>query len=382
MDKFQVLTDIYFGEDSLARLADIPYKKVFIVADPFVVSGDLIRHILKPLKRGGIEHILFTDVMPDPPIEAVRHGVSCFRAADCECMIAVGGGSALDLAKAVRKVAAHMAPDKKFYLIAIPTTSGTGSEVTSFSIITNQQTQVKETLISDDMTPDEAILDAILVKSVPPSITADTGMDVLTHAIEAYVSTKHNEFSSALAEKAIEITGQFLFRSYSNSNDTHARHKMHVAATIAGLAFNSASLGLNHGMAHQLGAHFHVPHGRANAILLPFVIEYNTGITNITRNSEVYAPYAERYCTIARLLGLHGANQVMTVHSLCNYLRFCSEEMGIPTRLRDVLTGVTKEQYEAQCDDMAHAALEDSCTDTNPRMPSKPELVELFKKLW
>ena len=382
MDKFQVLTDIYFGEDSLARLADIPYKKVFIVADPFVVSGDLIRHILKPLKRGGIEHILFTDVMPDPPIEAVRHGVSCFRAADCECMIAVGGGSALDLAKAVRKVAAHMAPDKKFYLIAIPTTSGTGSEVTSFSIITNQQTQVKETLISDDMTPDEAILDAVLVKSVPPSITADTGMDVLTHAIEAYVSTKHNEFSSALAEKAIEITGQFLFRSYSNSNDTHARHKMHVAATIAGLAFNSASLGLNHGMAHQLGAHFHVPHGRANAILLPFVIEYNTGITNITRNSEVYAPCAERYCTIARLLGLHGANQVMTVHSLCNYLRFCSEEMGIPTRLRDVLTNVTQAQYESQCEDMAHAALEDSCTDTNPRMPSKPELVELFKKLW
>ena len=382
MDKFQVLTDIYFGDDSLARLAEIPYKKVFIIADPFVVQGDLIRHILKPLRRGGIEHQLFTDVMPDPPIEAVRYGVSCFNASGCECIIAIGGGSALDLAKAVRKVAAHMAPDKKIYLIAIPTTSGTGSEVTSFSIITNTQTQVKETLISDDMTPDEAILDAVLVKSVPASITADTGMDVLTHAIEAYVSTKHNEFSSALAEKAIEITGQYLFRSYSNNNDTHARHKMHVAATIAGLAFNSASLGLNHGMAHQLGAHFHVPHGRANAILLPFVIEYNTGVSNLTRNSEVYAPCAERYCTIARLLGLHGANQVMTVHSLCNYLRFCSQEMGIPARLRDVLTNVTREQYEAQCEDMAYAALEDSCTDTNPRVPSKPELVELFKKLW
>ena len=382
MDKFQVLTDIYFGDDSLARLAEIPYKKVFIIADPFVVQGDLIRHILKPLRRGGIEHQLFTDVMPDPPIEAVRYGVSCFNASGCECIIAIGGGSALDLAKAVRKVAAHMAPDKKIYLIAIPTTSGTGSEVTSFSIITNTQTQVKETLISDDMTPDEAILDAVLVKSVPASITADTGMDVLTHAIEAYVSTKHNEFSSALAEKAIEITGQYLFRSYSNNNDTHARHKMHVAATIAGLAFNSASLGLNHGMAHQLGAHFHVPHGRANAILLPFVIEYNTGVSNLTRNSEVYAPCAERYCTIARLLGLHGANLVMTVHSLCNYLRFCSEEMGIPGRLRDALPNVTKEQYEAQCEDMAYAALEDSCTDTNPRVPSKPELVELFKKLW
>ena len=121
MDKFQVLTDIYFGDDSLARLAEIPYKKVFIIADPFVVQGDLIRHILKPLRRGGIEHQLFTDVMPDPPIEAVRYGVSCFNASGCECIIAIGGGSALDLAKAVRKVAAHMAPDKKIYLIAIPT---------------------------------------------------------------------------------------------------------------------------------------------------------------------------------------------------------------------------------------------------------------------
>ena len=303
-------------------------------------------------------------------------------ASGCDCIITVGGGSALDTAKSVRKIAAHMAPERKFYLIAIPTTSGTGSEVTSFSIITNAQTQVKQTLISEDMTPNEAVLDAILVKSVPASITADTGLDVLTHAIEAYVSTKHNEFSSALAEKAIEMTGQFLFRSYSNAQDTHARNKMHVAACIAGLAFNSASLGLNHGMAHQLGAHFHVPHGRANAILLPIVIEYNTGITGVTRQSEVVLPCVERYCNIARLLGLHGSNEVMTIHSLCNYLRFCANEMKIPSHLHEILPKITLAEYEAAIPEMADHALEDSCTATNPRTPSKAEVEELFRKLW
>lgn len=382
MEEFRVLTDIYFGENALERLSKIPYKKVFIIADPFVVSGDLIRYIRRPLEKAGIEYELFTDVVPDPPIEKVTAGVKAFLASGCDCIVTVGGGSALDTAKSVRKIAAHMAPERKFYLIAIPTTSGTGSEVTSFSIITNAQTQVKQTLISEDMTPNEAVLDAILVKSVPASVTADTGLDVLTHAIEAYVSTKHNEFSSALAEKAIEITGQFLFRSYSNAQDTHARNKMHVAACIAGLAFNSASLGLNHGMAHQLGAHFHVPHGRANAILLPIVIEYNTGITGVTRQSEVVLPCVERYCNIARLLGLHGSNEVMTIHSLCNYLRFCANEMKIPSHLHEILPKVTLAEYEAAIPEMADHALEDSCTATNPRTPSKAEVEELFRKLW
>lgn len=382
VERFRILTDIYFGDNALEHLSKLGCKKVFIVSDPFVVQSGMIRSVTKPLELGGIGYVTYTDVVPDPPMEAVVSGVTVFARSGCDCIIGLGGGSALDLAKSIRKIAQSMRTEPHLRLIAIPTTSGTGSEVTSFSVITDTADKVKVPMISDDMTPDEAILDALLVRSVPANVTADTGMDVITHAVEAYVSTKHNEFSSALAEKAIEISGQFLYRSFANNGDDHARKKMHVAATLAGLAFNSASLGLNHGMAHQLGAHFHVPHGRANAMLLPLVIEYNTGVTSSTRNREVFDPCVERYCNVAHLLGLHSINQVMTIHSLCNYLRFMASDMNIPKHLSDVLKNVTKEQYEAQLDDMSNAALDDSCTATNPRVPTKSEVIEIYKKLW
>ena len=212
-------------------------------------------------------------------------------------------------------------------------------------------------------------------------------MDVLTHAIEAYVSTKHNDFSGALAEKAVEICGQYLFRSFADSNDTHARAKMHTAATLAGLAFNSASLGLNHGMAHQLGAHFHIPHGRANAMLLPLVTEYNAGISAFTRNSdlrnnlEAPSPVVERYCNIANMLGLSSFNEVMTVHSLCNYLKYMAESMGITQHLSEILK-ISREEYETHIESMTEAALKDACTETNPRRPSRADVSELYRKLW
>ncbi|MEA4911357.1 MAG: 1-propanol dehydrogenase PduQ [Oscillospiraceae bacterium] len=381
MNKFEVLTDIYFGEDALQRLREIECKKVFIITDPFVVDSGLIRHIKKPLEAGGISYELFTDVVPDPPIEKVAEGVKAFIASGCDGIIGVGGGSALDLSKAVRKMSQQVNAELHPRLIAIPTTSGTGSEVTSFAVITDPETKTKIPLVSDDMTPDEAILDETLVMSVPAGVTADTGMDVLTHAIEAYVSTKTNEFSGALAEKAADICGQFLYRSYADNTDIHARRKMHIAACLAGLAFNTASLGLNHGMAHQLGAHFHIAHGRANAILLPTVIEYNSGITNISRDRDMKAGCVFRYCNIATTLGLHGTNEVMTIHSLCNYLRFMADDMNIPMHLSEFLK-ITKEQYEAELDSMADAALNDSCTETNPRVPTKAEVVELYRKIW
>ncbi|MEA5050025.1 MAG: 1-propanol dehydrogenase PduQ [Oscillospiraceae bacterium] len=381
MNKFEVLTDIYFGDDALQRLSAIPYKRVFIVTDPFVVQSGLIRHIKKPLDQAGIAYELFTDVVPDPPIEKVAEGVKQFIASNCDCIIGVGGGSALDLSKAVRKMSEQVNKELHPYLIAIPTTSGTGSEVTSFAVITDPETKTKIPLVSDDMTPDEAILDEVLVMSVPASVTADTGMDVLTHAIEAYVSTKTNEFSGALAEKAVDICGQFLYRSYADNTDSHARRKMHIAACLAGLAFNTANLGLNHGMAHQLGAHFHIAHGRANAILLPTIIEYNSGITSETRDRDVKAACVFRYCNIATTLGLHGSNEVMTIHSLCNYLRFMANDMKIPMHLSEFVK-VTKEEYESQLDAMADAALNDSCTEANPRVPTKAEVIELYKKIW
>ncbi len=381
MKKFEVVTDIYFGENALDRLKKLEYKNVFIISDPFVVQSGLIKHVTRPLDQAEIKYQLYTDVVADPTVEKVISGITAVLKAEPECLIAVGGGSAMDLAKSIRKIAGQIDANFSPCLIAIPTTSGTGSEVTSFSVITDTQNHRKIPLASRDMTPDEAILDEVLVKSVPAGVTADTGMDVLTHAIEAYVSTNNNEFSGALAEKAVEICGQFLYRSYSDNNDSHARRKMHIAACLAGLAFNSASLGLNHGMAHQLGAVFHIPHGRANAILLPTVIEYNSNINSLSHSKETYDKCVRKYCNIARMLGLHSINEIMTLHSLCNYVRLMAEEMCIPMHLSQLLD-ISKEEYESYLPQMAEGAINDGCTATNPRIPTKDEVIELYKKIW
>jgi alcohol dehydrogenase class IV len=296
-------------------------------------------------------------------------------------IVAVGGGSAIDLAKAVKKFATQMDTALSLRMIAIPTTSGTGSEVTSFAVISDPQNDRKYPLSADDMLPDEAILDEVLVKSVPASVTADTGMDVMTHAIEAYVSVNNNEFSGALAEKSDEICGQFLLRSYASCEDSHARRKMHIASCLAGLAFNSASLGLTHGMAHQLGAKFHIPHGRANAILLPTIIQYNSNIGKTSRSRSDYHPCVRKYCNVARILGVSNLNEITTVHALVAYLRFMNSEMGIPASIRD-LGIVSAADYFAEINDMAAAALADACTATNPRVPTFEDVVELYKKIW
>ena len=274
MKEFHIGTEIYFGESALDRLSQLDFESVIILADPFVVTSGLAEHVTKRLDGAGIRYALFTDIVPDPPVDKVIAGVAAVLKGHYPCIIAVGGGSAIDTAKAVRKFAGQIEEGYTPRLIAIPTTSGTGSEVTSFAVITNPAEGRKYPLRGDDMLPEEAILDEVLVKSVPAAITADTGMDVMTHAIEAYVSTNNNEFSGALAEKSVEICGQFLIRSWADNNDSHARRKMHIAACLAGIAFNSASLGLVHGMAHQLGAHLHIPHGRSFALLLPALIEY------------------------------------------------------------------------------------------------------------
>ena len=298
-------------------------------------------------------------------------------------VVGVGGGSAIDTAKAIRIFAGKMTEGYAPHLIAIPTTSGTGSEVTSFAVIADPAAGRKYPLVSESLTPDEAILDEELVKSVPASVTADTGMDVLTHALEAYVSINNNEFSGALAEKAVEIIGQFLYRSYSSNQDTHARRKMHIASCLAGLAFNSASLGLNHGMAHQLGARFHIPHGRANAILLPHIVEYNTGIGPVSRSQGEYPACVRKYCNMARILGVSNLNEVTTVRSLISYIHFLNEEMNIPKSVSAATAGkITQEQYEAAIESMAEAALADGCTATNPRKPLKEEVMEIYRRIW
>lgn len=381
MKEFEVLTKIYFGPSSLDRLAELELRRAMLFADPYVVTSGLVRLVTSRLDKAQITYTIYDDIVPDPPVEKVIKGVSALVSEHPECMIAVGGGSAIDLAKAVRKFAEQVEPDYRPQLIAIPTTSGTGSEVTSFSVISDPEQNKKFPLSSPDMIPDSAILDADLVKSVPAVITADTGLDVLTHAIEAYVSINNNEFSGALAEKAVEICGQFLVRSYLDNNDTHARQKMHVASCLAGLAFNSASLGLNHGMAHQLGANFHIPHGRANAILLPHIIEYNSEIDRNSRSREHYAKCVRKYCNFARILGLNNLNEITTIRALVSYIQFLMKEMNIPLRVSEI-GSISENEYMAKIEEMADAALSDACTATNPRVPRREEVIELYRSIW
>ncbi len=381
MKEFEVNTKIYFGENALDRLKDLNCRKIMVIADPFVVSGGLINQITARLDEVNADYEIYHDVVPDPPVEKVISGVTTALKFNPDCIVAVGGGSAIDLSKSIRKFAGRIEIGFCPRLVAIPTTSGTGSEVTPFSVITDPAVGTKYPLSSVDMVPEEAILDEELVKSVPPAITADTGMDVMTHAIEAYVSTQNNEFSAALAEKSVEICGQFLIRSYNDNNDTHARRKMHIASCLAGLAFSSASLGLNHGMAHQLGAQFHIPHGRANAILLPHIIGYNSRIGINTRSRKEYDPCVHKYCNMARILGVYNLNEITTIHALISYIRFMCTEMHIPLSISEI-GGISENEYKSRISQMAEAALHDGTTATNPRKPTKEEVMDIYYKLW
>ena len=231
------------------------------------------------LEEAQIEFDVFKDVVPDPPIEKVVKGVKVVLEYQPEAIVAVGGGSAIDSAKAIREFARQMGNMKQVALIAIPTTSGTGSEVTSFSVISDPEEHRKYPLVSDDLLPTEAILDAELTRSVPPAITADTGMDVFTPCVGGICKHRQYGILSSAFREAIEICGTFLLRAYLDGNDTHARKKMHIASCLAGLAFNAASLGINHRPCPSAWCKIPHPHGRANAMLLPHIIEYNSMIT-------------------------------------------------------------------------------------------------------
>lgn len=379
MKSFDIRTTIYFGDNALDRLLELPYNKILIITDPFIEKSGMLTLITSRLQQAFINFDIFSDVVPDPPLEKITLGVEKLLKTDPDCIIAIGGGSAIDSAKSIREFG-RRATQKETALIAIPTTSGTGSEVTSFAVVTDAEHDIKYPLVSDSMLPTEAILDAELVKSVPASVTADTGMDVLTHAIEAYVSINNNEFSAALAEKAIEICGTFLLRSYLDNNDSHARAKMHVASCLAGLAFNSASLGLNHGIAHAIGAKFHIPHGRANAIVLPHVIEFNSGINKHSKSKKEYPKCVEKYCNVAKLLGCNNFNEITTIRALIGWIQFMNKEMNIPLSISQC--GIDKREYMNAVESMAEKAIADSCTATNPRVPSKAEVCLILEHMY
>ena len=375
MNNFEIKTKIKFGEGSLKALQELKNKNILIITDPFMVKSKAIDKITANLENSTYQ--VFEDIVPDPPIETIVEGIETFKSVNPNVIIALGGGSAIDASKAIMDFSKKILKTNEVEFIAIPTTSGTGSEVTSFSVITDKQKGCKYPLVSDDLLPDVAILDPELVKTVPNFITADTGMDVLTHAIEAYVSTNSNDFSDALAEKAIKLVFKYLVKAYKDGNDIEAREKMHNASCLAGMAFNQASLGINHSIAHVLGGKFHVPHGRTNSILLPHVIEYNSGIVGYSNTN--YSDTAIKYAQIAELVGLGSSNVRMGVKNLVNEIKKLQKEMNMPTKLTECkvnASDITKEERE-----IATLAIKDACTATNPKVPTEDDIINILNKI-
>lgn len=377
MQEFSFSTRIFFGEGALDRLRRVADKQVMIVTDRFMAELGVADKVASHLTRCQVS--VFDGVVPDPPIEVVAAGVQALQACGAEVMIAVGGGSTIDAAKAIRAVAKeslHLDTDR-WECFAVPTTSGTGSEVTDYAVITDRAKGIKYPLDSQALRPPVAILDPELTVSAPASVTADAGMDVLTHALEAYVSTGANDFSDALCEKVVSLVFRFLPLAFRDGTDLLAREKMHNASCMAGLAFNSAGLGVNHGLAHALGGKLHIAHGRVNAMLLPHVVAYNADLEHV-RGGE-YTLAAKKYQRMAKILDLPAPSVRLGVTNLLREIERLNRTLKIPASLKE--WGADPAQVREQWEELVSAALADATTATNPRPVTKEQAERILTKV-
>lgn len=382
MSRFTLPRDLYYGKGAIEELKNLKGKKAIVV----VGGGSMKRFgfldkVVNNLKEAGMEVELFENVEPDPSVETVMRGAEAMTKFQPDWIVAMGGGSPIDAAKAMW--AFYEYPDvtfedlcipfnfpelrQKAHFLAIPSTSGTATEVTAFSVITDYAKGIKYPLADFNITPDVAVVDPDLAETMPAKLVAHTGMDALTHAIEAYVSTLNSPFTDPLALQAIEMVLDYLPASYNG--DMGAREQMHYAQCLAGMAFSNALLGIVHSMAHKTGAAFstgHIPHGCANAIYLPYVIKYNS------KDKTAMTRYAE----IARRMGLAGTSEKALVNSLCEKIDEYNVRLNIPKTLKEF--GINEDEFKEKIAKIAEIAVGDACTGSNPRAITPAEMEKLF----
>ncbi|MBI6025822.1 iron-containing alcohol dehydrogenase [Clostridium perfringens] len=377
MARFTLPRDIYHGKDSLEVLKSLEGKKAFIV----IGGGSMKRFgfldkVLSYLKEANMETKVFEGVEPDPSVETVMKGAKEMEEFNPDWIVSIGGGSPIDAAKAMwifyeypdftfeKAIVPFGLPKlrRKAKFVAIPSTSGTATEVTAFSVITDYKAKIKYPLADFEITPDIAIVDPSLAETMPEKLVAHTGMDALTHAIEAYTASLRSNFTDPLALKAIEMVNMHLVNSYKG--DMEARGEMHEAQCLAGMAFSNALLGIVHSMAHKVGAVFHIPHGCANAIFLPYVIKYNRKACE------------DRYANIARHIGLKGESERELTDTLIDLINKFNKELNIPSSMKEY--GIEEDDFKANLKFIAHNAVLDPCTGSNPREIDDETMEKLY----
>lgn len=377
-------------------------KKAFIVTDAFLYQNGNTKPITAKLDEMGIQHTTFFDVAPDPTLACAKAGAEQMNAFQPDCIIALGGGSAMDAAKIMWVLYEHPEADfmdmamrfvdirkriytfpkmgEKAYFIAIPTSAGTGSEVTPFAVITDEKTGVKYPLADYELLPDMAIIDADFHMTAPKGLTAASGIDAVTHALEAYASMLATDYTDGLALRALKIIFEYLPRAYDNGqNDIEAREKMANAATLAGMAFANAFLGVCHSMAHKLGAFHHLPHGVANALMIDEVLRYNAAETPVKMGtfSQYDHPHTlARYAEVADYLGIKGKNDSEKLNNFIKALDELKAKVGIKPTIQDYVTD--EKDFLARLDEMTEQAFDDQCTGANPRYPLMSEIKQMY----
>lgn len=389
--------------DELKHVMD--KKRAFIVTDSFLYMNGYTKPITDKLDELGIVYQCFSDVQPDPTLANAQAGAKAMTAFKPDVIIALGGGSAMDAGKIMWVMYEHPEVDfqdmamrfidirkrvytfpkmgEKAYFVAIPTSSGTGSEVTSFAVITDQETGVKYPLADYELMPDMSIVDADNMMSQPRGLTSASGVDVLTHALEAYASVMATDYTDGLALKAMKNVFEYLPRAYENGNDVEARCKMADASCMAGMAFNNAFLGVCHSMAHKLGAFHHIPHGIANALLISMVVDYNAA--ECPRKMGTFSQYQyphtmARYAECARFVGIQAKDDAEAVQKLIAKIEELKEKVGIKKTIADY--GVDEKYFLETLDDMCEKAFDDQCTGANPRYPLISEIKDMFLRAY